>query len=340
MSAGPAETTHGAGMATRAASAARTSRAPAKRPAAPRVNARAAVKTAPKIAPKAGAKASVKPAAAKKVVAQKSAPTPVAARPVSRRTASKKPGTKRPRNGRTSAASTNRGAHGITVNYSGVTMRSKLEARWAIIFDLLGINWDYEPCHYEVGPGLGYLPDFYLPELEIWAEVKGHPFFDAESIAKVAASIAGPNPLPLRNAPYGPAGKLLLLGNLHPNPSSTPVHSVVEVYPDSPSTAQVRRAALTRTGVTTTGKPFERLDASGLKKGRRPSKQQTAKLLDPMCDGTELDPAIHEIYLFAANAHFDDNGKLSAQNEKALIHRLERRRAGRPMPVKNAWFIP
>jgi hypothetical protein len=226
------------------------------------------------------------------------------------------------------------------VNYSGVTMRSKLEARWAIIFDLLGINWDYEPCHYEVGPGLGYLPDFYLPELELWAEVKGHPFLDADSIAKIAASIAGPNPIPIRNAPYTPATQLLLLGSLPLNPKNTPIISVVESYPDSPGTAQVRRAQLTVDGVNPTGRPFERLDASGVKKTRRPSKQQTAKLLDAMCDSTALEPELESIYLFAAHAHFDDNGKLSAQNDRVLLDLLDRRRAGRPMPVKNAWFIP
>jgi hypothetical protein len=52
----------------------------------------------------------------------------------------------------------------MEVLYSGKVFRSRLEARWAVFLDLCGINWDYEPCHYEIGPDLYYLPDFYLPD--------------------------------------------------------------------------------------------------------------------------------------------------------------------------------
>lgn len=227
------------------------------------------------------------------------------------------------------------------MNYSGVTMRSKLEARWAIIFDLLGINWDYEPCHYEVGPGLGYLPDFYLPDLQIWAEVKGHPFLDAESIAKIAASVGGSNPIPIRNAPYSPATQLLLLGAIATTVTGTPTHSVVEPAADRTGYAQVRRGALTAAGLVVRGKSWELLDSSGVKKVRRPSKQLTAKLLDPATDGTTPDPVIYHAYSFAAHAQFDEySGKLSALNDPDTMRKLDRRRAGRPLPAKKPWVTP
>ncbi|WP_422390156.1 hypothetical protein [Arthrobacter sp. N1] len=63
--------------------------------------------------------------------------------------------------------------------YSGKVFRSRLEARWLIFLDLLDVNWDYEPSHYQIGPELFYLPDFYLPEHQLWLKVKGSAFMDA-----------------------------------------------------------------------------------------------------------------------------------------------------------------
>lgn len=50
----------------------------------------------------------------------------------------------------------------IETTYRGVAFRSRLEARWAVFFDKLGIEWEYEPEGYEAG-GTRYLPDFWLP---------------------------------------------------------------------------------------------------------------------------------------------------------------------------------
>lgn len=64
----------------------------------------------------------------------------------------------------------------IETRYKGYLFRSRLEARWAVFFDTLGIKWEYEPEGFEKTVGgqvLRYLPDFWLPELEYWAEVKG-----------------------------------------------------------------------------------------------------------------------------------------------------------------------
>lgn len=65
----------------------------------------------------------------------------------------------------------------IQTEYDGNRFRSRLEARWAVFFNHLGIEWQFEPQGYQVGDGRGayrnYLPDFYLPALEVWAEVRG-----------------------------------------------------------------------------------------------------------------------------------------------------------------------
>lgn len=61
----------------------------------------------------------------------------------------------------------------IETQYAGCRFRSRLEARWAVFFDRLGIRWEYEPQGF-AGPGWRYLPDFYLPQINggLWFEVK------------------------------------------------------------------------------------------------------------------------------------------------------------------------
>jgi hypothetical protein len=44
--------------------------------------------------------------------------------------------------------------------YRGITFRSRMEARWAYYFDLLGCSWDYEPEAFPLPQG-NYLPDFW-----------------------------------------------------------------------------------------------------------------------------------------------------------------------------------
>jgi hypothetical protein len=64
----------------------------------------------------------------------------------------------------------------IDTYYAGHYFRSRLEARWAHVFDNLGVRWEYEPQGYRVGENRRpYLPDFYLTDLGWWVEVKGDP---------------------------------------------------------------------------------------------------------------------------------------------------------------------
>jgi hypothetical protein len=61
----------------------------------------------------------------------------------------------------------------IETKYKGYKFRSRLEARWAVFFDAVGIEWEYETEGYQFDDGTKYLPDFYLPESKQFFEVKG-----------------------------------------------------------------------------------------------------------------------------------------------------------------------
>ena len=61
----------------------------------------------------------------------------------------------------------------IDTYYKGYRFRSRLEARWAVFFDYMGIDWVYEEQGYTFPDGTCYLPDFYLPESHTFFEVKG-----------------------------------------------------------------------------------------------------------------------------------------------------------------------
>ena len=65
----------------------------------------------------------------------------------------------------------------IETEYGGCRFRSRLEARWAVFFDTLGVRWEYEPEGFEIPRGdettTRYLPDFWLPDWRNYAEVKG-----------------------------------------------------------------------------------------------------------------------------------------------------------------------
>lgn len=60
----------------------------------------------------------------------------------------------------------------INTLYNGNYFRSRLEARWAYYFDLMGIAYQYESEGYTLSNGQLYLPDFYLPGSNGYVEVK------------------------------------------------------------------------------------------------------------------------------------------------------------------------
>lgn len=67
----------------------------------------------------------------------------------------------------------------VETRYNSILFRSRLEARWAVFYDVLGIKYLYEPEKYQVGTER-YIPDYFLPEINedgedagLFVEVKG-----------------------------------------------------------------------------------------------------------------------------------------------------------------------
>jgi hypothetical protein len=74
----------------------------------------------------------------------------------------------------------------VATDYADCRFRSRREARWAIFLDVAGIAWKYEPRVLTVSGSMRgivyrWLPDFYLPQCEQYAEVKGFLYHDAFS---------------------------------------------------------------------------------------------------------------------------------------------------------------
>lgn len=59
----------------------------------------------------------------------------------------------------------------IQTYYKGILFRSRLEARWAVFFDCMNIIWEYELEGFQ-DRRIKYLPDFWLPQVSMWAEIK------------------------------------------------------------------------------------------------------------------------------------------------------------------------
>lgn len=60
----------------------------------------------------------------------------------------------------------------IETRYKNHKFRSRLEARYAVFFDTVPVQWLYEDEGYDLDGEL-YLPDFWLPTVEMSVEVKG-----------------------------------------------------------------------------------------------------------------------------------------------------------------------
>lgn len=86
----------------------------------------------------------------------------------------------------------------IETEYAGCRFRSRLEARWAVLFDALNIAWEYEKEGFDLGKDGYYLPDFWLPhtvtELAhegwgLWCEIKPLPATEAELQKAIALAV-------------------------------------------------------------------------------------------------------------------------------------------------------
>lgn len=56
--------------------------------------------------------------------------------------------------------------------YRNHLFRSRLEAKYAVFFDALNEQWEYEKEGYDLDDGDHYLPDFYLPRIRMFVEIK------------------------------------------------------------------------------------------------------------------------------------------------------------------------
>lgn len=65
----------------------------------------------------------------------------------------------------------------IDTVYNGYRFRSRLEARWAYFFDLISLKYVYEHKGFSMSSGEWYLPDFFLPELNAYVEIKYKDYF-------------------------------------------------------------------------------------------------------------------------------------------------------------------
>ena len=63
--------------------------------------------------------------------------------------------------------------------YRGFRFRSRLEARWAVFMDAMGVAFEYEREAYDLD-GMYYLPDFWLPEMKAHLEIKPESPTDEE----------------------------------------------------------------------------------------------------------------------------------------------------------------
>lgn len=65
-----------------------------------------------------------------------------------------------------------RGENAIKTEYRGATYRSQTEAKWAVFFDTLGVEFLYEPETITLSSGAKYIHDFYIKDFDAYFEVK------------------------------------------------------------------------------------------------------------------------------------------------------------------------
>lgn len=65
-----------------------------------------------------------------------------------------------------------RGIHGYRPDI-GLYVRSTWEANFVRVLKFLSIKYQYEPKKFQIGNITTYTPDFYIPSLDLWIEIKG-----------------------------------------------------------------------------------------------------------------------------------------------------------------------
>lgn len=135
----------------------------------------------------------------------------------------------------------------IETRYNGCRFRSRLEARWAVFFDAMGIEYRYEPEGFEIDinwwcRGEGdpidierYLPDFYLPGSQTWIEVKGDlASMENRKWQAIAWACDWGCQLPWLEDSHGSNSGLVMLGDVPPEKwhqsgvFAVPMHTIIQ----------------------------------------------------------------------------------------------------------------
>lgn len=77
---------------------------------------------------------------------------------------------------------------GLEFDAPQMNTRSNVERQWVAYFDSTGIEYFYEPCTFSVrvfGKDVEYTPDFYIPSLKTFIEIKGHGIPTEEAMEKM-----------------------------------------------------------------------------------------------------------------------------------------------------------
>jgi len=76
----------------------------------------------------------------------------------------------------------------IETRYKGILFRSRIEARWALFYDKIKEPWEYEREGYKLDESTWYLPDFWMPRMDCYIEIKGAlPSLEEEAKASILA---------------------------------------------------------------------------------------------------------------------------------------------------------
>lgn len=100
--------------------------------------------------------------------------------------------------------------------HCGTQFRSKTEAMYCELFNRYDEPWTYESQRFNLRSG-SYLPDFFLPRLDLWVEIKGPPPTKQEMTLCLELSCTVQRPVaiaygwPPNDAPYNPG--LMVVSN-------------------------------------------------------------------------------------------------------------------------------
>ncbi|MBP8655083.1 MAG: hypothetical protein WBK37_05740 [Kiritimatiellia bacterium] len=79
----------------------------------------------------------------------------------------------------------------IETKFKGYRFRSRLEARWAVFFDALRLQYEYEIEGFSLPSGEAYLPDFLLRDMGIYVEVKPKDQLELRELKKLSNFVFG-----------------------------------------------------------------------------------------------------------------------------------------------------